>query len=117
MRLELAYSDLLQRNLMRPGGNLLNFELPLMFLDRMTPGPLPRTAWSALQDRGTFHDPSDGSPVAWAVEQISEFLRREQELALNMATLAANEPTFDAELKERHGRFERVTRFDPVAIA
>ena len=82
--MELAYSDLLQANFLHPGGPLLNFELPLIFLDRSNP-ELPRTAWDALRDRGIFHHPSDGDAVTWAADQIDAFLHREQNLASDMA--------------------------------
>ncbi len=81
--MELAYADLLQTNLFYAGGTLLNLELPLFFLDRADP-ELPRTIWGALRDRGHFHHPSDGDPVAWAVNQIVAFLRREQKLVLDL---------------------------------
>src|SRR4051794_30671880 len=42
--MELAYSDLLQANLEYPGRPVLNFMLPLFFLDRADP-ELPRTIW------------------------------------------------------------------------
>jgi hypothetical protein len=82
--MELAYSELLQANLIHTGGPLLNFMLPLFFLDR-NDAELSRTAWGTLRDRGIFHHPSDGDPVSWAVDQIVAFLHREQDLALDMA--------------------------------
>ena len=68
--MELAYSGLLQANLIHAGGPLLNFELPLLFLDRADV-ELPRTAWDVLRDRGIFHQPADGDPVIWAVNHAS----------------------------------------------
>jgi hypothetical protein len=113
--MELAYSDLLQANLLYPGGSLLNFELPLIFLDRHHP-ELPRTAWDALRDRGIFHHPSDGDPVAWATEQIVAFLHREQALALDMSKVVVpGQATYNA-LANCPGLVERVTRFDPNPI-
>ena len=113
--MELAYSDLLQINLMHTGGPLLNFELPLIFLDRAD-AELQRTAWDALRDRGRFHQPADGDPVIWAVNNIVEFLHREQDLALDMAkVLLPGEPVHQA-LTGRHGLVERVTQFDPSPI-
>ncbi len=113
--MELAYSDLVQSNFLHPGGSLLNFELPLFFLNR-TDVELPRTVWDALRDRGSFHLHSDGDPVAWAVEQITAFLRREQDLALEMTkVLVPGQPIYDA-LAGRLGLIERVTRFDPGPI-
>jgi len=113
--MELAYSDLLQANLVHPGGPLLNFEFPLIFLDRADT-ELPRTAWGALRDRGKFHHPSDGDPVTWAVDQIAGFLHREQDLALDMAKVVLpGQPVHDA-LSDRPGLLERVTQFDPSPI-
>ena len=113
--MELAYSDLLQANLIGTGGPLLNFELPLFFLDR-TDVELPRTVWDALRDRGPFHHPADGDPVTWAVDQIVAFLHREQKLALDMAKmLVPGQPDHDA-LAGRPGLIERITQFDPGPI-
>jgi hypothetical protein len=114
-QMELAYSDLLQANLVHAGGPLLNFELPLIFLDRAD-RELSRTAWDALRDHGRFHHPSDGDPVGWAVDQIAAFLRREQALALDMAkVIVPGQPVHDA-LSNRAGLVERVTQFDPSPI-
>jgi hypothetical protein len=113
--MELAYSDLVQSNLLHPGGPLLNFELPLIFLDCTDVG-LPRTAWDALRDRGKFHHPEDGEPVIWAVKNIVEFLHREQDLALDLSkVLVPGEPGHSA-ISGRRGLIERVTQFDPSPI-
>ena len=113
--MELAYSDLLQTNLIYAGGPLLNFELPLFFLDR-TDAALSGTAWDTLRDRGRFHHPSEGDPVTWAVDQIVAFLHREQDLALDRAKVVVpGNPVHDA-LAGRHGLVERVTQFDPSPI-
>jgi TIR domain len=113
--MELAYSDLLQANLIHAGGPLLNFELPLIFLDR-SDQELPRTAWDALRDRGIFHHPSDGDAVIWAVEQITAFLHREQNLALDMAKVVAPGHAVYKALEDRHGLVERLTQFYPGPI-
>jgi hypothetical protein len=113
--MELAYSDLLQANLTHAGGTLLHFELPLFFLDP-DDVQLTRTAWSVLRDRGVFHHPSDGDMVAWAVEQILAFLRREQALALDMAkVIVPDQPVYES-LAGRFGLVERITQFDPTPI-
>jgi hypothetical protein len=113
--MELAYSDLLQANLVHVGGPLLNFELPLIFLARDNP-ELPRTAWDALRDRGRFHHPSHGVAVPWAVNQIAAFLHREQDLALDMVKVVVpGQPVYNA-LTGRPGLVERVTQFDPGPI-
>ena len=113
--MELAYSDLLQANLIHAGGPLLNFELPLFFLERNHP-ELPPTAWDALRDRGSFHLLSDGNPITWAVDQIVAFLHREQDLALDMAKVVVPGQPVYATLASRHGLVERVTQFDPSPI-
>jgi hypothetical protein len=113
--MELAYSDLLQANLVHAGGPLLNFELPLFLLDRSNQ-ELPRTAWSVLRDRGIFHHPSDGDPVTWCVDQIVAYLQREQQLALDMGkVIVPGQPVYNA-LSDRPGLLERVTHFDPGPI-
>jgi hypothetical protein len=114
-QMELAYSDLLQSNLVSVGGPLLNFELPLIFLDRAD-AELPRTAWEALRDRGVFHDPADGDPVLWAVDKIADFLHREQDLALDMAKVLVPGQLVHDELTGRHGLVERVRNFDPGPV-
>lgn len=113
--MELAYADLLQLNFDWPGARLLHLELPLFFLDRADP-EIARTAWSALRDRGHFHHPSDGDPVAWTVDQIIAFLHREQALALNMASALKPGSPSRIQLAGRPGLAERVTIFDPGPI-
>jgi hypothetical protein len=113
--MELAYSDLLQANLLHLGGPLLNYERPLFFLDQADT-ELPRTVWNQLRDRGIFHHPSNGNPVNWAVNQITAFLQREQLLAMNLATaLTPGEPNHDAVIG-RLGLVDRVTQFHPSPI-
>ena len=114
--MELAYSDLLQANLIFPGGLLLNLELPLFFLDR-NDEELRRTAWDVLRDRGSFHHSSNGDPIAWAADQIVDFLIREQRLAWNMAEDVASDNLFRDDLNRRSGLVDRVTRFDPSPIS
>jgi hypothetical protein len=114
--MELAYSGLLQANLINPGGPVLNYELPLFFLDQAD-AELPRTVWNQLRDRGIFHHPPKGDPAIWAVDQIVAFLRREQDLSLDMAKVVVpGQPVHDA-LNVRHGLVERVTQFHPSPIA
>ena len=113
--MELAYSELLQANLIHAGGPLVNFELPLFFLDR-NDAALSRTAWNTLRNRGIFHHPSDGDPVTWAVDQIVAFLHREQDLALDMAkAIVPGQPVYKT-LASRYGLVERVTQFDPSPV-
>jgi hypothetical protein len=113
--MELAYSDLLQANLMHAGGPLLNFALPLFFLDR-SQSELPRTIWEAMRDRGKFHHPSDGNAVTWAVNQITAFLHREQDLALDMAKVVVPGQAVYDTLAIQPGLVERVTSYDPTPI-
>lgn len=115
-QMELAYSDLLQANLVHAGGPLLNVELPLFFIPRAN-RELPQTVWSVLQDRGRFHRRADGDRVAWATEQIVGFLRREQSLALDMVKAATPGEDLRDHLRSRPGLYQRVTQFDPGAIA
>jgi hypothetical protein len=113
--MEAAYSDLVQANLVYPGGNLLNFELALFFLDRAYTG-LPGTVWDRFRDSGKFHHPSDGDAVAWAVNEIVEFLHREQKLALDRTKeLLPGRPVYD-DLSNVTGLIDRVTQFDPTPI-
>ena len=113
--MELAYPDLIQANLIHPGGILLNLVLPLFFLDRAD-SELMRTVWGTLRDRGHFHHPSNGDEVNWAVEQIIAFLRREQALALDLAKVVIpGQPGHDY-LNGRPGLVARVTAFDPGPI-
>ena len=113
--MELAYSDLVQANLFYAGGPLLNFELPLFFLDR-SDTEVSRTAWDALRDRARFYNPSDGDSVAWASNQITAFLRREQILALDMAKVIKPGRAVHGELAPRPGLLQRISRFDPGPI-
>lgn len=113
--MELAYANLLQANLLTAGGPLLNYELPLYFLDRAD-DELPRTAWAALRDRGRFHHPSDGDAVGWAVDQIEGFLRREQSLATDLMKSMLPTRPIRRELDRRPGLVDRVIRFDPGPI-
>jgi len=113
--MELAYADIIQANLLHQGGTLLNFVLPLFFLDRADP-ELMRTVWGSLQDRGHFHRPSDGNEVEWSVDQIVAFLRREQTLAQDLAKVAIPGQLLHDQLAGRLGFVERVTTFDPGPI-
>jgi hypothetical protein len=113
--MEAAYSDLVQANLVYPGGTLLNFELALFFLDGAD-AELPRTVWDKFRDNGRFHHPSNGDQVGWAVEEIAAFLQREQILALDRAKeLLPGRPIYDASVGTP-GLIDRITRFDPSPI-
>jgi hypothetical protein len=112
---ELAFAELLQGSLARPGGVLANVALPLFFLPPSDP-VLPRTVWQAVRDRGRFHSPADGDPVAWSVREIVRFLRDEQRIAADHAAVARSDSAFRKELRERAGLVSRVTAFDPQPI-
>lgn len=113
--MELAYADLLQANLVHPGGSLLNFELPLFFLDQ-TDSELQRTVWAALRDRGTFCPLGSIDQVEWAVSSIASFLRREQALAVDLAKVITPRKPLYRTLKSRDGLVQRVVSFDPGPI-
>jgi len=111
--MELAYSDILQKNLMSYGGTWTNLELPLFFVDRNDPH-LNQTIWGALRDRGPSYSQQDGDIVEWSVNQIQQFLLREQLLSLNHAK---NYPLVTSPgIPQVTGLFERVTQFDPGSI-
>jgi hypothetical protein len=113
--MELAYADVLQSNLTHPGGTLLNLELPLFFINRADPD-LQKTVWGTLQDRGIFYDPSDGDYAAWAVDQIVDFLYREQALSVDMSKIMSPGKHLYDSLNQRHGLVQRIASFDPGAI-
>lgn len=111
--LELAYAELLQAGLTRAGGAMANVILPLYFVPQADPD-LPRTVWQLARDRGRFHDPAaDRDPAVWAAGEVVRFLRDEERLANDLASLARRDAGFRAELKARTGLRERVARFDP----
>lgn len=112
--MELAFSDLIQANLVYAGGPLLNYQLPLFYIDGVDTA-LPRTAWNALRDRGVVY-PGDTDIVAWSVEQIAAFLHREQDLALDLAKVVLPGQDIHSALSKRPGLVERVTNFDPSPI-
>lgn len=111
---ELAWAELLQDNLLHPGGpSLLNVTLPLYFV---SPGDtrLPRSVWQTGRERGPFR-PKGVRRVEWAVEQIVGFAEREKKQAERFAAHALDSTTFRAHLLAKSGVFERVTRFLPAA--
>lgn len=114
--LELAFAEILQANLTHPGRELLTVSLPLFFVPPADP-LLPRTVWQTVRDRGHFFDPSrSADPVAWAVDEVTRFLRREQEQAKRLrATVRADEKLRLA-LPLENGLRQRVTRFDPQPL-
>jgi hypothetical protein len=107
---ELAWSELLQDNLRYPGGDLLNLILPLYFVEQAD-GRLPRSVWQVLRDKRRFCS-EDVERGQWAATQIEEFLRREEQYANELRSLARRSD-FAAHLKKSEGLRDRVTRVEP----
>jgi len=114
--LELAYAELLQVSLVRPGGALANVILPLFFVPQ-SDVTLPRSVWQLARDRGRFCDAPHDGRVDWAVSEIARFLRDEQRIATDSATFYKNDRAFRKELDARTGLTERATQFDPHSLA
>jgi hypothetical protein len=111
--LELAYSEILQSNLVRSGGVLSNVILPLFFT-KQNANRITRSVWQHAKDRGHFFVGIDSRKrVNWTVNQIEAFLRREQRLAFEIAQRASDTESFRQELDTVPGRLLRVTRFQP----
>lgn len=110
--LELAYAELLQASLVRPGGALANVILPLFFVPQ-NDEVLPRTVWQLARDRGRFCDAPSAGRVDWAVAEVERFLRDEQRVAMDCAEHFKRDKEFRKELKARTGLTERATQFDP----
>ncbi|MBX9679932.1 MAG: toll/interleukin-1 receptor domain-containing protein [Gemmataceae bacterium] len=111
--LEAAYSEIIQCNLVAAGGNALNYDLPLFFIDQGD-NAIERTIWSEMRDRGYFYRNSDGDPADWATHKIVEFLQREQALASQMAKVITPGDPVHAYL--RAGLVTRVTNFHPSPL-
>ena len=110
---ELCWAELLQANLVIPGGTLQNVILPLFFVDPTHPDLAP-SVWNLLLDRGRFYGENDGDQVEWAASQVLEFLRREEKQTQDLAVLSKRDPAFRAGLKDRvPGLFQRVTSSNP----
>jgi hypothetical protein len=113
---ELAWAQLLQENLLQPGGELQAVSLPLFFLDP-TAEPLLRSAWRVLRDRGAFHRAVDGDRMIWALQQICQFVRREEIRGLRFAAWLEQEPKARPRFEKPQGLIERITCRQPAAIA
>ena len=112
---ELAWAELLQDNLIQPGGpDLQAVLLPLYFVDPADPR-LPRSVWQSGRDRGAFC-PAGSRPEAWAVEQIVAFLGREERQAARLGRMARSDAGLHAQLKARPGLDGRVLRFSPKRL-
>ena len=112
---ELAWTELLQDNLLHAGGPALqNVFLPLYFVEP-SDSRLPRSVWQAARDKGVFCQAGVGRPE-WAVGQIEAFLRREEKLSAEFRRYARRNEGFRTGLRAKHGLFDRVTRFDPQPL-
>ena len=106
--IESAYADLVHRQLALPSSALMQFELPLFFVDR-DHRSLTRSAWRRLSDRGAFFRPrtkktTSGSretdQINWAIDEITRFVRREE----NQSESVADRLQHDVALTERFAR-------------
>lgn len=111
---ELAWTELLQENLVQAGGPLQNVFLPLYFVEP-SDRRLPRSVWQAARDRGAFC-PVGRTHQEWAVDQIEAFLRREEQIATKFRKFSRRNEEFRTRLRAKHGLFDRVTRFDPQPL-
>jgi hypothetical protein len=112
---ELAWADLLQENLRESGGVLQTVALPLFFLKR-DDGRLLRSAWQPLRDQGAFHRPEDGDALAWAIRQVSAFVRREATRGVENAIWLEQDRGERLRLQKRKGLVERITARHPGPI-
>jgi len=112
---ELAWADLLQENLREPGGALQIVALPLFFVDPGA-GPVLRSAWRILLDRAPVCRVADGDPVAWARNQIWEFILREQERGEDIARWLQADGRARSRLNLRRGLLDRVTCRHPAML-
>jgi hypothetical protein len=139
--LELAYAELLQANVIWPGGDLQHVILPL-FIVRRNDRRLPRTVW---QDRRTERQFFPGrlplrnpvakmatnmlttagilpaiatfeSRAAWAADQILQFLRHEQGFTQQKTVEVSQDPILRAWVQSHPGLLERITSFEPGPI-
>ncbi len=111
---ELAWAELLQDNLLQPGGPALaNVSLPLYLIDPADPR-LPRSVWQSARDKGPFR--AGAAPVEWAAGQIEAFLRREERLAQEFKRYARSSDDFRQRLRAVPGLSDRVIGFDPQPL-
>ncbi len=111
--LELAYSEILQDNLNVSGGSLSHVMLPLFFVP-VEASSVSRTVWKRVQDRGPYFDAKKSKDqVEWAVTEIVEFLKREENYASQMKKAIRGDPGILDQEKTDTGIKRRVSRFDP----
>ncbi|MBX3399947.1 MAG: toll/interleukin-1 receptor domain-containing protein [Gemmataceae bacterium] len=114
--IEMAYSEIVQGNLVHPGGELLHVLLPLFFVSRDDPG-LHRSAWRTLLDRGPFFQNEKSlNRIDWAADRIAEFLTSEERLAGHFRSLTRTDKRFRELIDTGNGLKNRVTRFEPNSI-
>jgi len=113
--LELAWAHLLQENLAAPGGVDQNILLPLFFVQRAG-GRLSRSVWQPVRERGPFHRPGDGDPIAWAARQIFEFVLREEKRGLDIVKWLREDSRARSRLAKRPGLIDRITCRHPASI-
>lgn len=114
--LELGYAELIQANLVWPGGPLANSYLPLYLVPKADER-LPRTVWQLARDRGVFHEDSPGiDPISWCVGQLLAYLRREQQQAVRLTTHVRQDARLRKHLSATPGLRDRVTKFAPSRL-
>ncbi len=113
--IELAWADLLQENLRESGGSFQTVMLPLFFLECDHLG-LRRSAWQPIRDRGAFHRPQDGDPIAWAVKQIGGLVLRESQHGLDNDLWLQQDSRARARLERRPGLIDRIVARYPATI-
>ena len=106
---ETAYSELLQANLTQPAVVLCNVQLPLFFLSR-SHGILERSAWGAFVQSGRFYPPGnvDGGAANWAIQEITAFIRQEENRGQSLAIQIEKDPSFQRILADEKNLLSRV---------
>ncbi len=108
---ELAYADLVQRNLRTPGLDLVNVVLPLKFVSDESLKP---TVWRTLDDSGQSYNPTKHpDAVGWATTAIERFLRSGEALAKQRDIRSKRDDEFKLALESIPGLRDRVTKFHP----
>ena len=114
--LELGYTEIIQANLIGPGGPLANVYLPL-YLVPQADERLPRSVWQTGRDLGAFYDGPPGEQrVGWCVDQLLAFLRREQLLATRLVRHLRQDTRLSSQLAATPGLLDRVTKFAPARL-
>ncbi|MGL6076495.1 MAG: toll/interleukin-1 receptor domain-containing protein [Fimbriiglobus sp.] len=113
--MELTFSEILQANLMRPGGPLANPILPLFLVPHDDPR-INRSVWQDLRDRGKFIPANTVDHVGWCLLAIRAFLVNEQKLSRDIAKTSRSDPAMKSEIEKTPGLLPRITKFHPGAI-